>query len=107
MEWETSPGLCSSAPLVATAGARFVDVHSPARTRISPKAQAGGLSWAECIDMQPGGQRGEEKQAAVSALWRCLQRATPAWVQGNSLTKALGCASYKEDLQKDHLHMGL
>lgn len=100
--------LCSSAPLVATAGARFVDVHSPASTRIPPKSWAGGLSWAECIGMQPEGQRGEEKQAPVSlALWRCLQQAAPAWVQGSSLTKALGCACYKKDLRKDNLHMGL
>lgn len=100
--------LCSSTPLVATASARFVDVHSPVSTRSPSKAWAGGPSWAECIGMQPEGQRGEEKQVPVSlALWRCLQQAAPAWVQGSSLTKAFGSACYKKDLRKDHLHMGL
>lgn len=48
---------CSSVPLVATADARFVNVHSPARIRISARAWAGGRSWAECIGMQSEGQR--------------------------------------------------
>lgn len=99
---------CSSAPLVATASARFVDACSPSGTGIYPESLAWGLSWVECLGARPEGQRGEEKAAPISvALWGCLGQVAPAWVQGSSLTKAFRCACYKKALGKDNLHMGL
>lgn len=69
---------------------------------------AAGLRWAECLGVQAEGQQGAEKPAPASlAFWSCLQQAAPAWVQGSSLTQALGCACDRKDLRKDNLHMGL
>ena len=63
--------VCSSAPLIATAGASFVSAHSQLGVGSHPEP---GLSWAECRGMQPEGQWGEEKQAQV--LLALLGRST-------------------------------
>lgn len=47
---------CSSAPLSATASARFVDVHPPPRNWDLPKSLGWGLSWVEDVGAQPEGQ---------------------------------------------------
>lgn len=66
-EWELSPGLGFFWISCSYCGARFVDVRSPARARISPNAGLG--DWAG-LDAQPCNQEGSEgRKSRPQSRW--------------------------------------
>lgn len=100
-EWEPSPGLLFFCTSCSNCQCKVCRCASP-EPRL--RAELGSMHGPVTRRAAWGGKAGP---VSAVAFWRWPQQSSAAWVRGSSLTKALGCACYKQNLQKDRLHMEL